>query len=279
MQTATESQQASNFFRPSTFPARSPAARYRQGRETGHTIIGVPHESAKQLRSLLLDEERATVVPEVEDGQRLFKIRAADSFGHRSSASILINRMYATRGYSSTGLPAQALPNRITLMACEEEETIGTITVGFDSASQLHVDDLFSEEVDALRAEGRKVCEFTKLAMDSVVKSKRVLASLFHTAYIYAHRLKGFQSLLIEVNPRHVRYYERMLGFEVKSAERLNTRVNAPAVLLALDFAHAHEQIARFGGKPHLGATERSLYPYFFSVGEEAGIVSRLRHR
>lgn len=279
MHIATEGQPSSNVFWPSAGSSRVPAAsRYRQGRETGHTIIGVPLNPAQQLRSLLLDEEKATAVPEVEDGQRLFKIRAADSRGHRSSASILINRMYATRGYTSTGLPTQALPNRITLVASEEDETIGTITVGFDSASRLHVDDLFDEEVDALRAQGRKVCEFTKLAMDSVVKSKRVLASLFHTAYIYAHRLKGFQDLLIEVNPRHVRYYERMLGFKVKSAERLNTRVNAPAVLLALDFAHAHEQIARFGGKPHLGATERSLYPYFFSVAEEAGIVSRLRH-
>jgi len=279
MHTATESQTGSSFFRPNTPAGRLPGARYRQSRETGHTIIGVPLESQHVLRSLLLDEQSAAVVPEVEDGHRLFKIRAADSHGHRSSASILINRMYATRGYTTTGLPSQPVPNRITLMASESDETIGTITVGFDSSAKLHVDDLFSEEVDALRAQGRRVCEFTKLAMDSVVKSKRVLASLFHTAYIYSHRLKGFQDLLIEVNPRHVRYYERMLGFQVKSGERLNTRVNAPAVLLALDFAHAHEQIARFGGKPELGSSERSLYPYFFSVAEEAGIVSRLRYR
>ncbi len=261
------------------YSSHTAAARLREEQEPGSTIIGVPFEALHPLRSLLLDHHVATVMPETEGSERLFKIRAADSYGHRSSASILLNRMYAKRGYLSTGLPTQPTPERVTLTACEDDDTIGTITIGFDSPSGLNVDDLFREEVDALRERGRRVCEFTKLAMDSVVKSKRVLASLFHTAYIYAHRLNGFQNLLIEVNPRHVRYYERMLGFVVKSSERLNTRVNAPAVLLSLDFAHAHEQIARFGGHPNLGDSERSLYPYFFSVSEEAGIVARLRRR
>ena len=253
------------------------AARLREEQDDADTIIGVPFETPEPLKAMLLDQQAANSMPESYDGQRLFKIRAADSNGHRSSASILINKMYATRGYTTTGLPAEGTPNRITLMACEHHETIGTMTVGFDSDNGLLVDELFQEQVDGLRERGRRVCEFTKLAIDSSVKSKRVLASLFHTAYIYAHRVHGFQDLLIEVNPRHVRFYERMLGFVVKGPERMNPRVNAPAVMLALDFSHAHAQIARFGGKPHLAETERSLYPYFFSVGEEAGIVGRLR--
>jgi hypothetical protein len=255
------------------------AARLREEQDDADTIIGVPFETPEPLKSMLLDQQAANSMPDSygDGGQRLFKIRAADSNGHRSSASILINKMYATRGYTTTGLPAEGAPNRITLMACEHHETIGTMTVGFDSDNGLLVDELFQEQVDGLRERGRRVCEFTKLAIDSSVKSKRVLASLFHTAYIYAHRVHGFQDLLIEVNPRHVRFYERMLGFVVTGPERMNPRVNAPAVLLALDFAHAHAQIARFGGKPHLAESERSLYPYFFSVGEEAGIVGRLR--
>ncbi len=209
--------------------------------------------------------------------RRLFKIRSADSFGQRSSASILVNRMYATRGYRSTPMPEAQLPTRVTLVASEHEATIGTITVGFDSPTGLHVDDLFCDETATLRNAGRHICEFTKLAIDSVVRSKRVLASLFHVAYIYAYRMMGFDNLLIEVNPRHVRYYERMLGFQVIGEKRLNKRVNAPAVLLCLDFAHAHGQINQFGGKPELSAVERSLYPFFFSISEEASIVARLR--
>ncbi len=243
----------------------------------GDTIIGVPFETHPPLRSLLQDRSEPDELCSGEFSRRQFKIRSADSSGQRSSASILINRMYATRGYRTTPLPDEQLPTRITLVASEYEATIGTITVGFDSSSGLYVDDLFLRETDALRAAGRNICEFTKLAMDSVVRSKRVLASLFHVAYIYAHRMMGFDDLLIEVNPRHVRYYERMLGFEVLGPERLNRRVNAPAVLMRLDLTHAHNQIANFGGKPEFSLLERSLYPYFFSVSEEASIVGRLK--
>jgi len=257
-----------------------PAAGTWEQHDAAATIIGVPYEARVPLKTLLLDRATANDMPAMlgaHGGKRLFKIRAANSHGHRSSASILINRMYATRGYACTGLPVEATPERVTLMASEQLETIGTVTVGFDSDKGLLVDELFREQVDALRRIGRKVCEFTKLAVDPSVKSKRVLASLFHTAYIYAHRVHRHQDLLIEVNPRHVRFYERMLGFVAKGPQRLNPRVNAPAVMLALDLSYAHEQIARFGGKPDRAEVERSLYPYFFSVGEEAGIVARLR--
>ena len=245
------------------------------------TIIGVPFELHAPLRSLLLDPTESAAAPEVPDdgelSRRLFKIRSADTAGQRSSASILIDRMYATRGYRSAPLPQAQLPTRITLMASERESTIGTITIGFDSDGGLHVDDLFAEETAALRKAGHRLCEFTKLAMDSVVRSRRVLASLFHVAYIYAYRMMDFDSLLIEVNPRHVRYYQQMLGFKVIGPQRLNQRVNAPAVLLCLDFSHAHDQIEKFGGKPDFASFERSLYPDFFSIPEEASIMARLR--
>ena len=68
-----------------------------------------------------------------------------------------------------------------------------------------------------------------------------------------------------------------MLGFETLGEPRHNGRVNATAVLMRLRFTHAHEQIDRFGGRPELAGSERSLYPHFFSVNEEASIVGRLR--
>jgi len=244
-----------------------------------NTIIAASYEGNPQLKPLIVEDTEPAPLAEAQHGQRLFKIRAADCDGRRSSANILVRRMYAWRGYQSTISPTPTVDsdNRITLVAEDHDDTIGTMSIGFDRAEGLFVDDVFPDEVNALRREGRRICEFTKLAVDGVVRSKRVLASLFHVAYIYAHRLKGFDCLLIEVNPRHVRYYQRMLGFRVIGPERTNRRVNAPAVLLCLDFAHAHEQIGRFGGQPEEAVVERSLYPYFFSVKEEAGIVGRLQ--
>ena len=233
-----------------------------------------PHATA--LRSHLTDDLHLAEVTDESIGSRVVTLRAADTGGHRSSANILVHRMYATRGYK-TSSPTEAPPaaNVVTLVACDGGETIGTISVSFDSARGLLADDLFHEELDALRADGRRLCEFTKLAMDHVVKSKRVLASLFHAAYIWSHLRLGFDDVVIEVNPRHVRYYQRMLGFTVMGPERLNRRVDAIAVLMRLDFSHARQQIARFAGRPEPPG-ERSLYPHFFSAKEEAGIAARL---
>ena len=111
------------------------------------------------------------------------------------------------------------------------------------------------------------------------VGTKRVLAALFHVAYIVAHRIRGYDLLLIEVNPRHVRYYQRMLGFSVLSEERMNLSVKAPAVLLAVDFSYVMQQIGQFGGHPELMSSERSLYPGFFSLKEEAAILSRMQDK
>ena len=147
---------------------------------------------------------------------------------------------------------------------------------GLDGVEGLSSEDVFGPEIKAIRAQGRRIVEFTKLAIDPICGTKRVLAALFHVAYIVAHRLRGYDTLVMEVNPRHVRYYETMLGFKLVAAARHNPRVNAPAVLLALDLCHAEEQIRRFGGKPELSAVERSAYPHFFSSKDEAGIIGRL---
>jgi len=82
--------------------------------------------------------------------------------------------------------------------------------------------------------------------------------------------------VLIEVNPRHVRFYERMLGFEQVAEERLDPAVQAPAVLLRLDLGHCANEMTRLGGR-RKSAGERSFYPFFLSPAHSAQIVSRLQ--
>lgn len=215
-------------------------------------------------------------LPGESERKRLFNIRAAQTQRERRSASSLLSRMYATRGYESEHLADEEPDHAKTFLASDHDSAIGTLTIALDTASGLKLDALFPDEVGRFREAGHRICEFTKLAMDRRARSPRLLASLFHVAYIYAHRVKQLTHLLIEVNPRHVRYYETMLGFNVIAAARHNPKVNAPAVLLALDLGHAEQQIRRFGGRPELSAVERSAYPHFFSAKDEAGIIGRL---
>lgn len=237
-----------------------------------HTIIGLPLDSP--LRQLSLEHAEQTGAHSISLDQQQFKIRLANSEGRREEASLLIKKLYAWRGYDAAGMGDN--PNRITLMADTGGVAIGTITIGLDSPAGLLVDGIYRDVVDKLRAEGCAVCEYTKLAVDQEIKSKRVLASLFHLATIYAHRIHHASDAVIEVNPRHVLFYKRMLGFEQAGEERMCERANAPAVLMRLRYSHLDEQVAKYGGTMREVPGVRSFYPFFFKPDDEMGITLRL---
>ena len=201
---------------------------------------------------------------------------AADE--HHAGAHGLVARRYADRGYLSKDLSCHTDAALTICSAFDGHTTVGTIAVRFDSPRGLNADAVFGAELDQLRFEDRRLCEFGRLAIDhDVSDNKQLLARLFHLAYLHAHRLSGCDLLVVEVNPRHVAFYRRMLGFKVGGDMRLNPRVNAPAVLLTLDLQHAHDQIACYGGNPDGAALTRTLYPYFFGVEEESAMLARLR--
>ena len=206
-----------------------------------------------------------------------YGIRLTDTSDGRNSASMLINRMYAWRGYSGDHQPSND-PNRITLTATDKGDVVGTLSIGIDSEVGLMADEVFGAELDAHRANGARLCEFTKFAFDPSVRSKTALANVFHLAVIYARDMHGCTDIIIEVNPRHRRFYERMLGFRKEGDLKINTRVDAPAYLLRVNLKYVTEQISIFGGTFAAdGETEeRSFYPYFFSPREERGIINRL---
>lgn len=243
------------------------------------TLFAASVQWRRKVGSMLVLDPPINLLPDGVPGPRRFKIKAADSESKRNLVSALLKHRYAWRGYRVGNLPASQAEHRFTLAAIEHQQTIGTITVAFDGPDKLAADSTFPDEVQTLRDQGLRLCEFTKLAIDPTVGTKRVLAALFHVAYIIAHRMRNADVLLIEVNPRHQRYYERMLGLQVLGPSRLNRSVNAPAVLLTADFTYIKQQIGAFAGKPELAETERSLYPFAFSLTEEAGIIARLQQR
>ena len=216
-----------------------------------------------------------SIVESEDEFENRFQVRVADSSSRRVRASSLIQRRYAWRGYAASPL-ANDSPSRVTLSAFIEDETVATITAGIDGDDGLYVAELYGEEVDALRCRGRRLCEFTKLAVDESVRGHTVLGAIFHVACTYAIDVHRCTDVLIEVNPRHVRFYERMLGFEQVAEERLDPAVQAPAVLLRLDLGHCANEMTRLGGR-RKSAGERSFYPFFLSPAHSAQIVSRLQ--
>jgi hypothetical protein len=144
-----------------------------------------------------------------------------------------------------------------------------------DSGQGLLADELYKREINHFRGKGKKVCELSKLAVDSEYSSKEMLASLFHLAYIFGRNIHKATDLFIEVNPRHAGFYKRMLGLRQIGEERTCRRVQAPAVLMHLELDYVDAQIASLAGSCKSG--ERSLYPYFFSRHEETGLARKLK--
>lgn len=208
--------------------------------------------------------------------ERTFTIRTASSGPERDSASELLRDRYAWRGYRTVQLPSDQTGHRSTLSAHEGEETIGTLTLELDGPQRLSADNAFGDVTAALRAEGARLAEFTRLAIDPGGSSPRVLAALFHVGYIVAHRIRRYDTLLLEVNPRHARFYERMLGCKTIGEQRTHAGVGAPAVLLSARFEFIRDQIGLFGGHPENAVNARSLYPFAFSQRDEEGILARL---
>jgi hypothetical protein len=226
--------------------------------------------------SLLIDEGSSGQQPLHAIDRQTFHIRLANSAGRREAASLLLQKMYGWRGYD-VDPAAPHEPNRITLAADSQGETVGTMSLCLDDPRiGLPADENFGDILSSLRAAGRKLCEPARLAIDRNV-NMRVFAALIHISYVYAHKLHGCTDYVIEVNPRHVSFYKRMLGFQQAAPQRHCSRVDAPAVLLRLDLAHMEQQIRQHGGRMEAGPGERSFYPYFFSPLDEAGITLRLR--
>lgn len=230
----------------------------------------------------------ASAVLATASAGRLIRIEAAHE--HRAAANALLRQRYSWRGYDAVSLPAPGVGHCLPLTATRDGEVIGTLTVNFDSDRGLNCDDTFPEELTALRARGERLCEFTKLAVETDSASAQVLAALFHVAFLAARHLERVDLLLLEVNPRHVRYYQRMLGACVIAQTRMNRRVSAPAVLLAMAtddvrkwidkrcaaFAPEAANDEQATGDAGITPSARTLYGRAFSRTEEAAILTRL---
>lgn len=235
------------------------------------TIVSFQSPNVRELR---LVRSNAVIRNALFDQQE-FNIRMANCQGRRESATVLLKKMYSRRGYAIQS-QLENVPNQITLMADTDGKTVGTMSLCLDSdAVGLPADETFKPELDLLRGQSRRLCEPSRLAIDQDTP-KRVFAALMHISYIYAHKMHRYTDYVIEVNPRHVMFYKRMLGFQEFGAQRICARVGAPAVLLRLECAFMAERIRQYGGLFETAIQERSFYPFAFSGRDEAGIQHRL---
>lgn len=185
----------------------------------------------------LLSPTAETIMPPVsQDGA--WRTSIAVRPDQLMAAESLVLRRYAWRGYRSTAEARQEAGPRVMLLAEKDGTLMGTLTVRPDSPAGLLAERTYGDEIQRLRSEGHRLGELVRLAVEEGADWKSALDALVQSAYFITHVVHSLTDVLIEVHPRHVRFYQRVFGFALAAAERVCERVGAPSTLLRLDLDH-----------------------------------------
>lgn len=156
------------------------------------------------------------------------------------AAEELVCRRYSWRGYrigaeSSSAATCSEDGSRVVLLAQNAGRLMGTLTVRRDTPRGLLAENAYCDEIQEMRVAGRRLGELVQLAIEEGADWKGALDALVQSAYLITRVVQGLTDIVIEVNPRHVRFYQRVFGFVVAAAERFCERAAAPCVLLSLN--------------------------------------------
>lgn len=206
--------------------------------------------------------------------RKWFEIFLVANSAERAIAESLVNKMYGWRGYGNQHkIPVS--PAHTTFLACLDGSPIGTLSYANDSDAGLAADILFQDEIDKYRrVPGTRVSELLRFAFDAAVPSKKLLASLVHVIFLHNKCHNPCTDIFIEVNPRHVRFYEAMIGFRTIGAARESQSVGAPSQLMHLRNAEMADRIS--APCTSRRSSGRSLYPLFLSPADQDHVHARL---
>lgn len=186
----------------------------------------------------------------VTSGPELVRATVASSAREFAAAASLVESRYAWRGYA---VAPHDRASAITVLATADAGTVGTLTLRADGPAGLAADEGYREALNLARKAGRRLCELTRLAIESDAAWRPTLVALIGLAYLAARTVHEVTDVFVEVNPRHVRFYQRMFGFVAAAGQRMCPRVGAPAVLLRLEldrFEARLRQLGQYGAGP-----------------------------
>lgn len=197
-----------------------------------------------------------------------FQFVVADNLFHRLNAFRLGYAEYLKKGYIDEN-QYQVLMNNfdlsddtLTIVAYHGNKEVGTLTV--NTQKVLPFQEIFS--CDIVKDKNFKGAELTRLAIDEDYRNQKdILLGMFNLAFIHAKFIKNCSHLAIEVNPRHVKFYQRFLGFEPVAENANCPRVRgAPAVLLL--------------GNLELPFVYPDNYPFLAVGGEREYLINQLKN-
>ena len=224
------------------------------------TVIGYGYEALISSRGRsqsplpLQKENLRRAVSDAASRTGDYQAMIAETPEQLDEARNLVRRRYMWRGYqcSAQSSPrarfnASPPPEETTLIVKSGDATVGTMTLRLDGPSGLLAESTHPDSVREIRNNGGKVCELTQLAIAESTDTRTVLAKLLSIGHLITRKLYSVSDILIEVNPRHVDFYCRVLGFDVAAEQRVCQRVGAPSVLLRLELEALERRFRHMG--------------------------------
>jgi hypothetical protein len=177
-------------------------------------------------------------------------IKIAETRDELSQSFALVYKEYLDSGYITNPHPSQMhfsvynfLPSTCVFIFRSYLTVISTLTQIFDTPLfGLPMDCLYREELDSLRAQGRKITELSALATPREVRWCNLMVFLSRTMFEYS-RMNDVNDICVMVNPKHVNFYKTMFLFEDFGPERFYAGVGAPAVALRLDMDNIEQNL------------------------------------
>lgn len=155
------------------------------------------------------------------DSSEPIQVSHAGSFEQLCQAFHLVHQLYVASGYIEPNKSRlrysihQLLPVSKTFVAVKDKMIVGTVSLVIDSSGDLPCGSIFTEELNKLRSEERSIAEGTMFACGQMGKEKNSLITvdLLRLIFDWSGTL-GLDDIVVVANPKHVIFWERMIGFE-----------------------------------------------------------------
>jgi hypothetical protein len=158
----------------------------------------------------------------------------------RDGAFRLVHDQYVWRGFMKTPHWSgrrvdlrHALPSTRVLVVQDGTRVVGTASVFQDSPLGLPMDEVFADQLAAMRAAGRRVAEVSALAMDGDRRAYGlpVLMRLLRFVLLYASSVAQLDDLCLVVRRQHAQFYRQLSACRVMGEPRTYAKVNAEGMV------------------------------------------------
>lgn len=225
------------------------------------------------LKKIYLDQTNSHSSKDIA----LYHIEVANTLEKRKEVFEMVYHAYLEKGFITENankwhvIPQDISPDTLILLVRDQFGIIaGTVSIIFDQSVNLPATKIYSEEINYLRKSGANIAEVSRLAISKKHRhSKEILSLLFNHLAIYCSYVKKVTSLICEVNPRHLGYYQSIFAFEqIGSLKPCPMVQENPAVLL-------HLTIQKCNGLLNI-YNESSKFKALYSTKEAINIASNL---